>query len=140
MTEENRAPPRHHCRPGCRRSADRALARHVGVAAFKLEITIWQQWSGPGDCFPQPEVALPDASPSYEDGWAHAGARLVTGPFAVVQHLTMPNSPWDGQNHPTRSLRIVSKTPRCKDGEFLGQSRYVVDRRGRDVVTADAGT
>src|SRR5262249_53210048 len=34
MTEENRAPPRHQCHPGCRMSADRALARHVGVAAF----------------------------------------------------------------------------------------------------------
>src|SRR6516225_304502 len=34
MTEENGAPPRHQCRPGCRMSADRALARHVGVAAF----------------------------------------------------------------------------------------------------------
>src|SRR5215813_2735157 len=32
--EEDRAPPRHQCRPGGRMSADRALARHVGVAAF----------------------------------------------------------------------------------------------------------
>src|SRR5215813_12848538 len=34
MTEENRAPPGHQYRAGCRMSADRALARHVGVAAF----------------------------------------------------------------------------------------------------------
>src|SRR5215467_12642589 len=34
MTEENRAPPGHQDRAGCRMSADRALARHVGVAAF----------------------------------------------------------------------------------------------------------
>src|SRR5262245_32443503 len=97
MTEENRAPPRHHCRPGCRMSADRALARHVGVAAFIVNNNLETMEGGPAICFPQPEVALPDASPSYEDGWAHAGSRLVTGPFAVVQHLTMSKSPWMGK-------------------------------------------
>src|SRR5262245_60863030 len=34
MTKTNRAPPHHQHRPRWRRSADRAPARHVGVAAF----------------------------------------------------------------------------------------------------------
>src|SRR5215831_20888693 len=40
-------------------------------------------------------------------------------------------------SHPLAS--IVSKTPRCEDGESLAYIRCVVNRSSRDVVTADGG-
>src|SRR5262249_1686623 len=125
MTEENRAPPRHQYRPGCRMSADRALARHVGVAAFIVNNNP-ETMEGSRRLFPTPVgcpsrrlpelarmVGRPHPSrraharlylrdlfkpraPQDKDGWAYAESRLVTEPFAVVHYLTMSNSPRDG--------------------------------------------
>src|SRR5215510_9432113 len=126
MTEENRAPPGHQYRAGCRMSADRALARHVGVAAFIVNNNSETMEGEPAIVShtrrlpfttPPPSLhewwavlILRDArtlavlagsfqtarAPQDEDGWAYAESRLVTEPFAVVHYLTMSNSPWDG--------------------------------------------
>src|SRR5262249_13893494 len=73
------------------------------------------------------------------------GACWIAARYRTVRRrplFTMSKSPWEGlreQTHPIRPLRIVSMTPRCEDGEFLAQTRYVVNRCGCDVVTADGG-